>query len=133
MPHQLNESWSEILAWLRGNAPVGLVQVSPPATPDKIASVASRISATLPDDLVYDERYGTMWPVAESDRHEDDSGTPKRSLWNLKSETIPAASEAFRNKDYARCIELLAPFEDVLDKVAAAKLALARKKRRAEQ
>lgn len=69
--------------------------------------------------------------VADSDGGEvddDDSAAARHPPWNLRSQIIPAASEAFRNKDYARCVELLAPFEDVLDKVASARLALARKK-----
>jgi hypothetical protein len=41
---------------------------------------------------------------------------------------IAESEEAFRSKDYARFICLLSPFESELDKIQAAKLALARKK-----
>lgn len=45
----------------------------------------------------------------------------------LKS-AVTEAEEAFRTKDYAKVVQLLAPFENELEKLQAAKLALARKK-----
>lgn len=79
----------------------------------------------------FDETFGVRLPVPEPEP--EDTTIPKRSLWNFKSETIPAAYDAFRNKDYAKCVELLEPFEDVLDKVAMSKLSFARKKCSAER
>jgi len=45
----------------------------------------------------------------------------------LKS-AVSEAEDAFRSKDYERVVRLLSPFESELEKVHAAKLALARKK-----
>ena len=41
---------------------------------------------------------------------------------------ISSAEEAFRAKDDARVVDLLAPFEDELEKIPSAKLASARKR-----
>ena len=41
---------------------------------------------------------------------------------------VAAAEDAFRSKDYALVVRLLAPFEAELDKIWASKLSLARKK-----
>ncbi|PNY37346.1 hypothetical protein C2E31_08260 [Rhodopirellula baltica] len=75
----------------------------------------------------YHARYGVRIPV-ESVTKAEPREEHVRNPWTFESETLPAANDAFRNKDYARCVELLVPYEDMLDKVAASKLALARKR-----
>ena len=55
----------------------------------------------------------------------------RHAEWQHKRElkaAVSEADEAFRSKDYALVVRLLTPFEDELEKIPSAKLALARKR-----
>jgi cell wall assembly regulator SMI1 len=72
--------------------------------------------------LLYDQQYGIRHKTAETERQ-----AARIDEQKLK-DACQKAENAFRNKDYAAVVSLLGSFETALDKVAAAKLAFARKK-----
>jgi len=52
MPHDIDDSWDRIEAWLRTNAPATYEHVGVPARRDEIPPVATLVAEPLPEDLI---------------------------------------------------------------------------------
>lgn len=52
MPHDIDDTWGRIEAWLRTNAPASDDHLGVPARRDEIPPVATLVGEPLPDDLV---------------------------------------------------------------------------------
>ncbi|MBN2148454.1 MAG: SMI1/KNR4 family protein [Anaerolineales bacterium] len=90
---------------------------------NSLAEYLNRLADLLEANrLWYDQQYGIRRKTAETERQAARIDEKK-----LK-DACQKAENAFRNKDYAAVVDLLDSFETALDKVAAAKLAFARKK-----
>lgn len=66
-------------------------------------------------------------PSEEEIREGEERYSTREHQRKLKA-AVTCAEDAFRSKDYDRVVSLLSPFDGELEKVIAAKLALARKK-----
>jgi cell wall assembly regulator SMI1 len=52
MPHDLDDTWDRIEAWLRINAPTTAEHLGVPARTDEIPPLATLVGEPLPDDLI---------------------------------------------------------------------------------
>jgi len=73
--------------------------------------------------------HGEAYQPTEEELQARAEGLARHRRNLAKEAAVDEAEEAFRAKDYERVTRLLTPFEDELEKIHAAKLTLARKKR----
>ena len=98
-----------------------------PSLADYLHTLAAQLEQGL---LVYDPTYGLVPPSAIAAEVEDQPGNDLftgLSEWHYDN-ALKAGGEAFHAKDYALCVAHLERFEARLDKLAASRLAYARKK-----
>ncbi len=93
----------------------------------KLADSLAEYLAELADALeaggfIHDPEYGVRKRTAETGRQ------AARHQVRRREEAVQSAEVAFRNKEYESVVALLEPFKADLDKVRAAKLAIALKR-----